>query len=58
MLKMAAKPQNKRSRDEALDPPASSHLHAFRFKSVDEIDHEVALWLPEAYRVGEQRHLV
>lgn len=35
-----------------------NHLHAFRFESVYEVDHEVALWLAEAYRVGEQRHLV
>jgi Domain of unknown function (DUF5655) len=34
-----------------------NHLHAFRFESVDEIDDEVAAWLAEAYRVGEQRHL-
>lgn len=34
-----------------------NHLHAFRFESVDEIDGEVAAWLAEAYRVGEQRHL-
>ena len=35
-----------------------NHLHAFRFESVDEVDDEVAAWLAEAYRVGEQRHLV
>ena len=35
-----------------------NHLHAFRFESVDEIDNEVAAWLAEAYRVGEQRHLL
>ena len=35
-----------------------NHLHAFRFESVDEIDDEVAAWFAEAYRVGEQRHLV
>jgi hypothetical protein len=34
-----------------------NHLHAFRFESVDEVDNEVAGWLAEAYRVGEQRHL-
>lgn len=34
-----------------------NHLHAFRFKNVEEIDTEVAGWLAEAYRVGEQRHL-
>jgi hypothetical protein len=34
-----------------------NHLHAFRFESVNEVDAEVAAWLAEAYRVGEQRHL-
>jgi hypothetical protein len=34
-----------------------NQLHAFRFASVEEIDDEVAAWLAEAYRVGEQRHL-
>jgi len=35
-----------------------NHLHAFRIESLDEIDDEVAAWFAEAYRVGEQRHLV
>ncbi|HEX4641159.1 MAG TPA: DUF5655 domain-containing protein [Chthoniobacterales bacterium] len=35
-----------------------NHLHAFRFTTVDEIDDEVAAWFAEAYRVGEQRHLL
>ena len=35
-----------------------NHLHAFRFETVDEIDDEVAGWFAEAYRVGEQRHLM
>jgi hypothetical protein len=35
-----------------------NHLHAFRFESVEEIDDEVVSWFAEAYRVGEQRHLV
>jgi hypothetical protein len=35
-----------------------NHLHAFRFTSVNEIDDEVAGWFAEAYRVGEQRHLM
>jgi len=35
-----------------------NHLHAFRFESVDEVDDEVAAWLAEAYRVGQQHHLV
>jgi hypothetical protein len=34
-----------------------NHLHAFRFENLEEIDAEVAAWLAEAYRVGEQRHL-
>ena len=35
-----------------------NHLHAFRFESVDDIDNEVAAWFDEAYRVGQQRHLL
>jgi hypothetical protein len=35
-----------------------NHLHAFRFENVDQVDTEVAAWLAEAYRVGEQRHLL
>lgn len=35
-----------------------NHLHAFRFESVGEIDGEVAAWFAEAYRVGQQRHLL
>jgi hypothetical protein len=35
-----------------------NHLHALRFESVGEIDAEVAAWFAEAYRVGEQRHLL
>src|SRR3954447_17716472 len=35
-----------------------NHLHAFRFEHIDEIDDEVAAWFAEAYRVGEQLHLV
>src|SRR4029078_13386434 len=35
-----------------------NHLHAFRFQELDEIDDQVARWFAEAYRVGEQRHLV
>jgi hypothetical protein len=35
-----------------------NHRHAFRFERVDEIDNEVAAWFAEAYRVGEQRHLL
>jgi Domain of unknown function (DUF5655) len=34
-----------------------SHLHQFRLERLDEVDEEVAAWLAEAYRVGEQRHL-
>jgi len=32
-------------------------LHEFRLTSPEEVDAEVAGWLTEAYRVGEQRHL-
>ena len=35
-----------------------NHLHAFRFTRIDEIDKEVGAWFAEAYRVGEQRHLL
>jgi hypothetical protein len=35
-----------------------NHLHAFRFESAGEIDDEVEAWFAEAYRVGEQRHLI
>jgi hypothetical protein len=35
-----------------------NHLHAFRFESVDDVDAEVSSWLAEAYRVGQQRHLI
>jgi hypothetical protein len=34
-----------------------NHLHQFRLEGLDEVDEEVAGWLAEAYRVGEQRHL-
>ena len=33
------------------------HLHQFRLERLSEVDEEVAAWLAEAYRVGEQRHL-
>jgi hypothetical protein len=35
-----------------------NHLHAFRFTEVNEVDAEVVRWFAEAYRVGEQRHLL
>ena len=35
-----------------------NHLHAFRFETVEDVDSEVGAWFAEAYRVGEQRHLV
>jgi Domain of unknown function (DUF5655) len=34
-----------------------NHLHQFRLERLAEVDEEVAAWLAEAYRVGEQRHL-
>jgi hypothetical protein len=35
-----------------------NHLHAFRFEDIGEIDNEVDAWFAEAYRVGQQRHLL
>jgi hypothetical protein len=35
-----------------------SHLHAFGISSAAEVDAEFCAWLAEAYRVGEQRHLL
>ena len=34
-----------------------NHLHAFRIRSMSEIDDEVVGWLREAYEVGKQNHL-
>jgi hypothetical protein len=34
-----------------------SALHAFRLRSVSEVDTEFTELLAETYRVGEQRHL-
>ena len=34
-----------------------NHVHHFRLATLEEADQEVAAWLAEAYRVGEQRHL-
>ena len=34
-----------------------NHLHQFRLERLEDADEEVAAWLAEAYRVGEQRHL-
>jgi hypothetical protein len=33
-----------------------NHVHHFRIRSVEELDDEVAAWLKEAYKVGEQKH--
>jgi hypothetical protein len=35
-----------------------NHVHHFRIGSVEELDDEVAAWLKEAYKVGEQKHHV
>jgi len=35
-----------------------NHLHAFRFETPEDIDAEVEAWFAEAYRVGQQRHLI
>jgi hypothetical protein len=54
---LAHRLENKRFRRiETFSP--RNHLHAFRFESVDEVDGEVSAWLAEAYRVGQQRHLL
>ena len=42
-------------RVEAFSP--RNHLHQFRLERLEDVDEEVAAWLAEAYRVGEQRHL-
>jgi hypothetical protein len=34
-----------------------NHVHHFRMARLDEVDDEVAAWLAEAYRVGQQHHL-
>jgi hypothetical protein len=34
-----------------------NHLHQFRLARLNEVDEEVAAWLAEAYRVGQQQHL-
>jgi uncharacterized protein DUF5655 len=54
---LARRLENRRFRRIQTFSPRN-HLHAFRFESVNEIDAEVAAWFAEAYRVGEQRHLV
>ena len=41
---------------ETLSP--RNHVHSFCFTSSAQIDEEVLSWLREAYRVGQQRHLV
>ena len=35
-----------------------NHLHTFRLMSEREIDDEFRAWMAEAYRVGNQEHLV
>ena len=42
------------TRIEPLSP--RNHVHHFRIHSVEELDDEVADWLKEAYKVGEQKH--
>jgi Domain of unknown function (DUF5655) len=42
-------------RIDSLSP--GNHVHHFRLARLDEVDDDVAAWLAEAYRVGEQRHL-
>jgi hypothetical protein len=43
------------TRIQSLSP--RNHVHHFRVQSTEELDHEVAAWLQEAYKVGEQKHL-
>jgi Domain of unknown function (DUF5655) len=43
------------SRIETFSP--RNHLHAFRLDSLDDLDEELAVWIREAYAVGEQKHL-
>jgi hypothetical protein len=42
-------------RIDSLSP--RNHVHHFRLAHPEEADEEVAAWLAEAYRVGQQRHL-
>jgi hypothetical protein len=35
-----------------------NHVHSFWFTSREQIDKEVLSWLREAYRVGQQKHLL
>ena len=35
-----------------------NHLHAFRLDDRAELDDEFAVWVREAYAVGEQKHLI
>ena len=41
---------------ESISP--RNHVHSFCFSSEDELDQEVLGWVREAYRVGQQRHLL
>ena len=42
-------------RIESISP--RNHVHHFRIQAPADLDAEVAAWLREAYRVGEQKHL-
>jgi len=35
-----------------------NHVHSFCFTSLEQMDKKVLSWLREAYRVGQQKHLV
>jgi Domain of unknown function (DUF5655) len=41
---------------ESISP--RNHVHSFCLYSRKELDREVLAWLREAYRVGQQRHLL
>lgn len=43
------------ARIESISP--RNHVHHFWIQSEEELDDEVAAWLEEAYKVGEQKHL-
>ena len=53
---LARRLENPRFRKIATYSPRN-HVHVFRLFGPDEVDEEVAGWLSEAYRVGQQAHL-
>lgn len=54
---LARRLQNPRfTKVETISP--RNHVHSFCFTSREQMDEEVLSWLREAYRVGQQQHLV